>query len=300
MNRHIIYDSITASVGALISGKKKFFANSLESQCYEEHIESIKLDCPPINSVGTYEIKAKTLAGELDCAFRVAQWLGIDYPTIIYHHGNNERPFDFKRFAKNTFYNIFFNKSDTIEANLIVVRAPFHDCKLSYYQEKMTELNNFMAMISTSVKLNEVLIQQLRGLSKESVITVGISLGGWVTNLHRGLYNSSTVYVPLLAGTLLGELFLRSKYKKMTSSLAFENPEIIRTLLNFDKLFKRHYTQNVFPLLSKFDQFIEYDVQKETYDGYPLKTIDCGHVSGALSTDELRDHLLWVFKLTEK
>jgi hypothetical protein len=214
MNKHIFFDTITALIGGLITGKIKFFSNSLQSSCFEEHVAAIEINCPPITEEGVFETKAKTLAGELDCAFRVAQWLGKDYPTIIYHHGNNERPFDFKKTAKNTFYKILVDKN--IETNLIVVRAPFHNCKLSYYQEKMTDLKNFVAMISTSVKLNENLIQHIRSVSKASVITTGISLGGWVTNLHRGIYNSSTAYAPLLAGAFLGELFLKSKYRKMT------------------------------------------------------------------------------------
>lgn len=60
--------------------------------------------------------------------------------------------------------------------------------------------------------------------------------------------------------------------------------------------FKRRYTQNLFPLLSMYDQFIEYDIQKESYNGYPLKTIECGHVTGAINSSELRNHILYVLK----
>lgn len=294
LNKHIFFDNITASIGGLIAGKKKFFAKSLQSPSFEEHVAAIELDCPTISGEGIYEINAKTLVGELDSAIRVAKWIGNDYPTLIYHHGNNERPFDFKESAKNTFYKILVKPKDNIEANLIVVRAPFHNGKLSYYQEKMTELKNFVAMISTSVKLNEVLIQNIQGKSKAAVITTGISLGGWVTNLHRGIYNSSTAYAPLMAGTFLGELFLKSKYRKMASELALSNPEQIRRVLNFDELFKTKSSQNIFPLLCKYDQFIEYHIQRESYKDYPLKTIKYGHITGSLSTEILKEHILEV------
>ena len=46
-------------------------------------------------------------AGDLDPAFRVEKWFGADYPSVIYHHGNNERPFDYRKRAKNSFMNIF-------------------------------------------------------------------------------------------------------------------------------------------------------------------------------------------------
>lgn len=299
MNKHILLDNITASIGALISGKKKFFAGNLNSLSFEEHVAAIQLKFPQITGEGIYEVSSETLVGRLDPAFRIAQWKGMDFPTIIYHHGNNERPFDFNKSAKNTFYSIFINTQDRVDANLIVARSPFHNSSLKNYQEKMLDLSNFMAMIATSVRLNEEIINELKRGTIKPIITSGISLGGWISNLHHGIYNTSTVYAPLLAGAFLGELFLTSKYRKMTSDHALKNPVIIRRLLNFDGLFKRHNTQNVFPLLSKFDQFIEYDVQKETYKGYSLKTIDCGHITGALNKNELRGHLLSVLELTD-
>ena len=300
MNKHILLDNITASIGALISGKNKFFAVSLQSPTFEEQVAAIELNLPPISGEGIYEVPTNTLVGKIDAAFRIAQWKGINYPTIIYHHGNNERPFDFKKSAKNTFYNIFINTKNRVDANLIVVRAPFHNCSLKHYQNSMVEIKNFIAMIASSVRLNEEIINDIRKVTSKPIVTSGISLGGWTTNLHRGIYNTSTAYVPLMAGAYLGELFLISKYRKMAADIALENPDKIRRLLNFDKLFKRHTTQNVYALLSRYDQFIEYDVQKETYKGFPLKTIECGHVTGALNTNELENHLLSVLKLVDK
>ncbi|MFN2396251.1 MAG: hypothetical protein ABR597_11245 [Bacteroidales bacterium] len=296
MNKHIFFDNLTASVGALIAGKKKFFAKSIQSPAWEELVAGINLTIPSIEGEGIFEVNAETLAGGLDPAFRVAQWKGNEYPTIIYHHGNNERPFDFKKTAKNTFYNIFINSQENLEANLIVVRAPFHNCPLKHYQEKMLELSNFTSMIATSVKLNEEIIQQVKKVSSKPIITSGISLGGWVTNLHRGIYNTSTAYAPIMAGTFPGELFLKSKYRKMTSELALNNPEKIRKVLNFNNDFEKQRTPDVFPLLARYDQFVEYNVQKESYNESSIKTIENGHVTGALNSKELRKHLLLVLE----
>lgn len=296
MNKHIFFDNLTASIGAMVARKKKFFAKSIYSPSFEEQVAAVELELPTLYGEGIYEVRAKTLVGDLDPAFRIAIWKGNGYPTIIYHHGNNERPFDFKKTAKNTFYNIFINTNETIDANIIVVRAPFHNCSLKEYQESMVDLSNFTAMIATSARLNEKIIKEIRKESTEPIITTGISLGGWVTNLHRGIFNSSTAYAPIMAGTFLGELFLKSKYRKMASDLAFDNPEEIRRILNFDDVFKRRKSQNVFPLLSKYDQFIEYAVQRESFSGYPLKTIECGHVTGAINSKELRCHIDDVLK----
>jgi hypothetical protein len=296
MNKHIFLDNLTAVVGSMIAGKKKFFANSLQSPSFEDQVTAIRLKCPSIAGEGTHEVPAKTLVGNLDPAFRVARWKGAKYPTIVYHHGNNEKPFDFSKLAKNTFYRILLNSQDTIEANLVVVRAPFHNTSLKEYRNRMVDLSNFTTMIATSVRLNEEIIREIRKESTKAIITSGISLGGWVTNLHRGIYNTSTAYAPLMAGAFLGELFLKSKFRKMTSDLALNNPEEIRRVLNFNALFRRQDSQNLSPLLSKYDQFIEYDVQKETYRGYPLKTIEYGHITGAMNSTALRSHLLSVLK----
>lgn len=122
MNKHILIDNLTANIGSLISGRKKFFAKSTDSQSFGEQISLIELNVPEMNSEGTFEIRATAPAGDIDPAFRIEKWLGNDYPSIIYHHGNNERPFDYRKTAKNSFMNIFVKDRDeghrveTIEA----------------------------------------------------------------------------------------------------------------------------------------------------------------------------------------
>jgi hypothetical protein len=362
MNKHIFFDKITASIGAKVAGKKKFFSQSVDSLSFEELVQRTEIvvqmtndkeasnatgsksektahapeikndrtsgatdfkggrtgdageirnesssratdindretaDVPEINGEGTFEVSAVTPAGILDPAFRVEKWVGTGYPTIIYHHGNNERPFDYRKGAKNTFLNIFVKARNTFDANLIVVRAPYHNSSLKEYQEKMTDLQNFMAMIAAAVKLNETLIGALRQHSDQPVITTGISLGGWVTNLHRALFNSADRYVPLMAGAFLGELFLESRYRKMTGENAVGADGVIRELLNFDRAFGVVETRNVFPLLAKYDQFIEYPVQVKSYEGIEVRTIENGHITGALNTRNLRNHVLAVLQ----
>ena len=297
MNKHIFLDNLTASIGALVTGRKKFFAESTDSLSFEELIRSTELSVAEINSEGTFEVNATSrIAGILDPAFRVEKWLGVEYPSIIYHHGNNERPFDYRKIAKNSFRDIFVKARDKFDANLIAVRAPFHDGSLKEYQQKMLHLKNFMSMISASVKLNEAIIEKLRETSSAHVITCGISLGGWVTNLHRSYFSSSTAYVPLLLGAYLGELFLKSKYSKLASDLVFQQPEKIRQLLNFNDDFRKVTDRNLYPLLAIYDRYIEYDVQKKSYEGHPVRTIESGHVTGSLNTVALRDHILEVLQ----
>lgn len=292
MNKHIFFDKLTARIGALAAGRKKFFANSIDSPSIQKHIENVDIEIPEISCEETHELTAKTLVGEVNPAFKVVKWYGKEFPTIIYHHGNNEQPFNFGKAAKNTFANIFIRTEEEIKVNLIVVRAPFHNNSLKVYQQKISELRNFIAMLAVSVKINEEIISKLRKASDAPVVTCGISLGGWVTNIHRSYFNTSTAYIPLFAGTLLGELFLRSKYNKLTSELALEQPAQIRQLLNFNVDYQKVVQKNVYPLLAQYDQFIEYNVQKSCYDGYNLETIESGHVTGSLESKRIREHIV--------
>ena len=291
MNKHVFFDHLTASVASFSTGKNKFFFESIESAGYEEHLKNLSLTVPQLNE-GIHEVEANTLVGELDPAFYVARWKGKQYPTIIYHHGNNERPFDFSRFAKNSFKNIFCDAKTPTEANLIAIRAPFHNDSLKSYQKVVGHLSNFVAMLSTSVKLIEHIIQQLKKEAEAPVLVSGISLGGWVTNLHRSYYNTADAYIPLLAGAALDHLFTDSIYRKMGGRIARENPAKIREILNFEEDFQKIKDDNVFPLLGQYDQFIQYERQRKSYKTDNIKVLKTGHVTSFLSGKELRNHIL--------
>ena len=295
MNKHILLDNLTAIIASISSGKNKFFSKSIDSQSYSEYLQNINLEIPAVKE-GIHEIVADTPAGKLDTAFYVAQLKGKEYPIVIYHHGNNERPFDFSRFAKNTFKNIFIDSPQPIDANIIAIRAPFHDLSVKEYQKKVSYLSNFTAMLSVSVKLINELILKLKKEYPLPVMVSGISLGGWITNLHRTYFNSADMYVPLLAGAALGDLFTDSIYRKMTGTPARENPDAVRKVLNFESDFKKIEDDNVFPLLGRFDQFIQYERQKKCYGQRSINVLEKGHVTSALAADALRQHILTCLK----
>jgi hypothetical protein len=43
MNIHILFDNITALLGGLIAGRKKFFAGSIQGTSFEEHVANLKI-----------------------------------------------------------------------------------------------------------------------------------------------------------------------------------------------------------------------------------------------------------------
>lgn len=289
---HAFIDKYSVAMTALLMKNERWFSDSIDSPGFRNQLSDIAMPLPIIEGEEVYELEATSSEKSLDPAFHVVKWRGPAYPTIIYHHGNNESPFNYGIGSKNTFKSILYKNRDAIDANLISLRAPYHNNGMKYYFGKMSRLSEFTAMLSTSVNLVESLVQLLRNSGCERVAVSGLSLGGWVINLHRSFYNSAHVYIPIFAGASLGELFLTSCYQQLSSDLAKGNPEIIRTCLNFGQEFKKIEDENVYPLLAKFDQIIDFNVQSQCYDKKKVAVINKGHITGALSSDELREHIL--------
>ncbi len=283
MNHHSFLDSFSLWLGLPFLRSKKYFRKSVEGPRVKELLYDINLDFPNIKGEGEYDVESDTDVGKIDPKFKVKFNRGKEFPTIIYHHGNAENPYD-KRFNK-----IFSHKKGDIDANLIVVREPFQE-SLKVYMEKLKDLKNFVYMLATTVKVTEEIIAQYR--SSSNIIVSGISLGGWVTNMHRSYYNTADTYVPLLAGAKLGSLFTDSKYRLITSDRALKQEEKIKNTLNFEDDFLSIKSRNVHPLLARYDQYIEYDVQKPCYEGLEVDVIDKGHITTARSYDILREHIL--------
>ena len=285
MNIHTILDRLSVNLSALLFLQFKFFGSGIESPSFSEHLQNIRLRLPEIKWEKQYELRADTLLGGLDAAFRIAQWKGRDYPTVIYHHGSGENPYD------RSFNHIFRLKKGNTPANLIVVRAPFNHTSREY-MNSIKDLANFTAMLSVSVQVIEQLVLFSRERTDAGVIVSGISLGGWVANLHHAFYNSADKYKPLMAGAALAEVFLDSAYQILTAPLAKENPAQLRRILNFDDQFAGKDKHNVYPLLGLYDQIIRYDRQKRCYDAHRITAVEKGHISGALDFKLLRNHIL--------
>ncbi|NOX89469.1 MAG: hypothetical protein GXO77_10615 [Calditrichaeota bacterium] len=294
MNIHAILDKFVIGLSALAAGKNTFFCKSIDSPAFSDHLQNVDLQFPEIKNPGKYEVVAETLAGQLDAAFWIAQWKGNSFPIIIYHHGSNERPFDTGWAAKNSFKNIFLSGSRFAEVNLIALRAPFHNDSTGDYMRKMGYLNNFTAMNAVSVKLIEALVSYYKPFMKNAIIVSGISLGGWATNLHRAYYNSADAYIPVMAGAALNAVFTSSVYRKLTGKLARQNPQVLKTVLNFEEEFRKISADNVFPLLAAYDQIITYERQRKCYGKRAVNVLEKGHISGALAYGEIRQHFLAV------
>ena len=283
MNIHSLIDSVSVTLGSKFY--PKYFRDSIETPSFSEHLFQVIIDFPDIKGEGDYDAVSKTLTGETYSGFRLAQWLGNEYPTVIYHHGASEIPFDYG------FRHIFPYQKKKIAANLFLVRAPFHATRKEF-TEGLATLSNFVMMMAVSVALIEKIVIYVKECSDKKVLVAGSSLGGFITNLHHIYYQSADVYTPLIAGTAMDDAFLRSVYSKAVSDKAKERPDHMADILNFTEEFGKVDSENVFPLLSRYDAIIRYDVQKDSYGSCPVETMDKGHSTGALSYEYLLNHML--------
>lgn len=283
MSIHGLIDRLAVGLGAKFM--PKYFREDVSSQPLAEHLSKVKLNFPEIKGEGDYDVPTVTLAGELLAAIRLAQWSGSNIPAIIYHHGACEVPFDYG------FRRIFTGKKQGVNANLFLIRAPFHR-SMKEFQQGIRTLSNFVAMIAVSVCLIEELVRYNRGRGVSRILVAGTSLGGFITNLHHIHFNSADVYTPLLAGLAMDDAFLRSVYSRAVALKAKEKGAVLESVFNFEEDFARSDNSNVFPLLARFDQLIRYEQQKASYGTCPVTSIAKGHTTGALSYGQLRRHVL--------
>jgi hypothetical protein len=291
-NMHEFLDKYSVVMASLLLKRHTWFNKSIESPTFTEQLDSIELEMPEITGERYYEVKGTYPGGTIDPAFHVVRFIGWDKPTLIYHHGNNEQPFNYGFGSKNTFKSVVMANKDRFDANIINLRAPFHNDGMRRYLEKIGYLSEFTAMLSASVKLVQQLVETLKTKGVGKVVVTGVSLGGWVTNLHRSWFNSANAYVPMFAGAALDELFLSSYYRKLASPLVSAHPEALTKVLNFTTQFTSRKEHNVFPLLARYDRIIEYDRQKRCYGDMPIAIIDKGHITGALDSNVLCSHIL--------
>jgi hypothetical protein len=289
---HGLLDHLLVRLASFPMGARKYFKRSVSGPSWSRFFTESRPLSARLESPGQYLLPVQSQIGVLDPAYRVVQWKGAAFPTLIFHHDHHEAPFDFSAKANNTFKNLFLWQQPERAANWIVVRAPFHAQDLAYYLDHMADLSHYMAMLTGSVLALEHLVQDCRGKKNTAVYLAGAGLGGWAVNLHRTFFNTATGYVPLLAGAALGEVFVSGLYRAWTGALAREYPGAVRQLLDFTEAFGLVKTPNLFPLLARRDGIVNWQQQKEVYAGAPLRTLDKGHLTALMAPALLRSHLL--------
>lgn len=292
MNHHELLDVAAMAAAGTVARGHRYFARSLESPDLTTAATDAHATVEELRTDGTAVVPVDTPAGTFEAAYRVWEWHGPDAPTLVYHHGSGEWPFDFRRYSWNTFRRLFVGTSLDRPVNLVVLRAPFHDHSPVRYLRAMGDLANFVGTLAASTALADALVHRLRDRGVPGVVLSGISLGGLVTNLHRACFGSADRYVPLLAGANVSDIFVSSAHRRLTATDARQRADHLADRLDFEGAFCAVDAPPCRPLLGRHDRVITLDDQHDCYRNLPLELIDAGHVSGVFAAEALREHVL--------
>lgn len=292
-------------LSAFMLGNIRYFRKSIESPDFEKHIHHVSVEAPVIDGKGVYHVSGETFAGNLETSVVVRLWKGHEYPTIFYQHGNVERIVNLFPYRENVFKRIFYPKTlELPDYNLILIRS-FMDGEILEHQQRIQDLNYFMARLAFYAVLEEKIIQSFQVYGKKKklkmvYILAGNGFGGTVVNLHRAYFNTATAYVPLLAGANPGHIFTESDYRRLAGKRVRQNKRHVENRLNFENDFVRVMSHNVYPMLAYYDRVMMYKQQIRGYETKPVNTIYQGHYETFSDTKAIRNHMLQVIEQVQQ
>ncbi|MFC7193828.1 hypothetical protein ACFQL4_02840 [Halosimplex aquaticum] len=223
MNPHALLDVAALRLSGFLYRDRKLFARSVDAPPLVDVAAEAEATVDDVAVAGRHDIAVDTPVGTFDAAYMPWQWLGPEYPTVVYHHGSSEQPFDFGRFSSNTFRRLFVATNAEVPANVVAIRTPFHGGPREDYVDAMSDLANFVGMVASSTALMEAIRAGATDRTDGPVILSGTSLGGFAATLHRAVYGTADRYVPLLAGAAFGELFVSSVYRHVAAESALHD-----------------------------------------------------------------------------
>ena len=288
MNKHILLDRLVIRRAALTKTARKFFREETQSASIQEHIKATHIEIHEFDLKGENMVEAITAQGHVDCYFKIVQWKGFESPSLIFTHCRGDQPY-YKRLES-----IFPKTSQIADINVIAAGSPFNYNRRQY-SNTMGYLRGYVRMLAVTAVLTERILQYLKKAHSSKVVVGGISFGGWVSNIHKAYYNSADEYRPMLAGARPDEMFLNSVYSRMVAESALNKPEKIFNALNFELDFLNSGNKNVFPLLAKYDQYVDLELQSKCYKPENITLIEKGHQTASQSNEILREHLLKAF-----
>lgn len=285
MGKHEFVDRLAVALGSLYGDSLRFFRDGVDSPHVSELVREVSADVPPPDSPTRMEVPMRYRDREMQAAYRVFQWAGPRAPAIIFHHGSGDYPFD-RRVAK-----VFGGNRAPDGVTIIATTIPFNTSGKMEYVRAVGRLENFALMLAGATILIEGVLSHLRAGGCRTVTVGGMSLGGWITNMHKAYFDSATDYRPVFAGAAPDHLFRETVYSKMAAKAGREHPEAISAVLNFERDFESVDNRNVFPLLARYDQYIMLERQSRIYQPGNVAVIDYGHVTGSMQNDLLAQHL---------
>jgi hypothetical protein len=273
-------------MGSLYGNALKFFSGSHESPSLVAIAEEATASVPEPTGRGEYEATITTSGEAVTTKFTVMHWAGAGAPTLVFHHGSGDIPYH-RRLAK-ILGSDASSRAPFEAANIIATCSPYNGSRREYFAA-IRDLRMFAVLVAGSVALIEAIVR-FAGPSSRTLVS-GISLGGWIANLHHAVHDSASEYRPIFAGAALDALFLDSAYTRMTAKDALRAPAALTDCLNFEEEFRARQNGSVVAMLARHDQYIVLDRQASIYAPENLHVIEKGHITGSADNRTLREFL---------
>jgi len=278
MNRHAWTDRIFLGIARAASWRRgQYFREGADAASFDAQLGAVSLTLPSLASGTSWDLRAATRVGELDCGLRVLQRAAPDAPLLVWNHGGGEIPFE--RTISRA-----LAAGPPLPATVVALRAPHHRSRSDLFAGVAT-LERYVALLAVAVALNERVLRAPAFRDARRRVVAGFSLGGFVANRHHLAFDSADAYVPFMAGTAQAEIFL-STYPAARRARA--QPDALRAALDFRASWAARAHPNVFPVLGSHDQLNRLDVQAPSYGGIPLEIWDAGHITGANAAAAIR------------
>jgi len=296
MGKHEFLDTLVAGMGAMYGDSLKFFSEGAQSATLEELVAQSSATAPDWSAPGEYVGEVRTPLGTIPTKFTVLAWAGAGAPLLVFHHGSGDIPYAGR--AKKILGGGKSGFAPPFDAgvNVIATNSPFNESRKDYYAA-IRDLERFGVLLAGSVALIEAVLRAAPESSR-SVVS-GISLGGWITNLHHACYDTADEYRPIFAGAALDRLFIDSAYRKLTGRDALKDPDRLTECLSFEAAFARRSNENVHALLGRYDRYIVLEQQASVYRDDQVTVIERGHITGSGDNETLRGFLGEAFASTK-
>jgi hypothetical protein len=284
----MIVDKLVASMGAIYGNGLKFFSAGSSSPPVGDLVQDMRCSLSSPDECGEYHAKLKLGEEEIEVPFSVERWAGREAPTLLFHHGSGDIPYTgrIKQILKAE------NDVEMIprDVNVIATCSPYNHSKREYIGA-IRNLKSFCTLLAGSAVLIEGIRNALPRIGR--FVVSGISLGGWITNLHHAYFDTADEYRPVFAGAALDALFTDSAYSRLTAADA--HPDSLSACLNFETEFDKRPKGCVYPLLARYDQYIKFERQAGIYRPENISVIEKGHVTGSADSHALLNHLAGAF-----
>ena len=285
-------DAVGAFIGSVVYRRRRLFHGSLDTAPLRSAVPATSVQVECLDPGRWHDVRSAGPAGELMAGYLVHRYIGPNLPSLIYVHGSGEQPRNFSKAADNSFRRIVETGFD-VDANLILVMAPYHETTQRAYIDALGDLRNYVGILATTTALVDSLAHRLREEGAPAVYGAGFSLGGWVLNLHRAFFGAGIErYVPICAGTEPHIVFVDSVYRGMVDPDARERREYLEEVLSFKREFIANETDDCSPMLFRYDRLVDIALHGPSYVGMHVEVLDKGHFTGQQAIPQMRSHIL--------